>query len=706
MQISIIDENSAFLEAVIALGDQNSTTLGFLPAQAFHDYATKKRIIIASSGDSLLGYLLFRTTKDMTYIVHLCVSNQQRGAGIAKALMDCLVQETTHTYAIKLRCRRDYGLDGFWKRLGFTPISETPGRSKKESTTLTVWYRAHYHDTLFDYAASKIKENTFMAVLDTNIVIDLFDGSSDESKQLSADYLKDIVTYYVAETIFHEINTQPNTELRKETREFAKRFDIINNANVPEYSTIIVNIRQKINGTISGNTEQDIAHIAHAITAGALAFITRDEGWLNNKISEFLENEYGLRIMSPGAFILSVDELSKQEEYIPSRLSGLNLQYAKMSSTDLKRIGCDLLLSEQSEHLGDFHQQLRLLMSNPQKNNMLTIKSDDAIIAIIAYSLIEKVLHVKLFRISTSCLSPSIRPTLLTRLTMKLLEIASEHNVELILLDNSIITTQEIEKAFLRSGFSKGKKGFFRVLLNDVLTKADFANKLSTINSRHGLDNPIWLSNISTAVQLIPHDTVYLEKHCWPVKLEDICIPTYIVPIKPAYAIELFDENLSNDNPSFFANERMEPALSIENVYFKSSKLTPPDGPARILWYVSHDKNLLFDSSIRACSYLDKVDIDQATKIYKRYRRLGVLDWDHIRVLAKNDPYAYISCYQFSFTELFQHPIPYAGLKKWYKEKIGKTLVVQSYTEIGNQDFIELYQWGKYGNQAHINNKK
>jgi len=72
------------------------------------------------------------------------------------------------------------------------------------------------------------------------------------------------------------------------------------------------------------------------------------------------------------------------------------------------------------------------------------------------------------------------------------------------------------------------------------------------------------------------------------------------------------------------------------------------------------------------------------------------LDWEHILTLAKNDPQEYIACYQFSFTELFQHSIPYAELKEWYKEKFGKVLVVQSYTEIGNRDFIELYKWGKH----------
>ena len=707
MKIAIINDSSPFLEAVISLGDQNSATLGFLPGQAFYDYASKNQIIVASDGNELLGYLLFRISRNVTYIVHLCVSSKHRGSGIAKALMNHLVQETSHTYEIKLRCRRDYGLDNFWQLLGFTPTSETPGRSTKEPTILTVWTRSHKHDTLFDYIAAQNKESTFIAVLDTNIVIDLLDGSSDESKQLKADYLKDIVTYQVAEPIFHEINTQPQKSLREATREFAKQFDVINNSNVTGYETVVTCIRQEFNGTVSHNTEQDIAHIAHAVTAGAIAFVTRDEVWLNTKVSEFIENEYGLRIMSPGEFILSVDELSKQEDYVPSRLAGLNLQYAKMSSTDLKKIGYDFQMSENEENeenLGKLHKRLRLLMADPINNSILLIKNGETIVAVFAYALCEKVLNVKLFRISSSCLSPSIRPTLLTRLAMKLIEIALKHSAELIWVDKSIVNSTEVEKSFLKSGFIKNKNQLSKVILNGVLLKSEFVAKLASINYVHGLDNPSWLSNINSSVQLVPQDIVYIEKHCWPVKLKDIVIPTYIVPIKPSYAIELFDENLSSSNPSLFANERMEPALSIENIYFKSSSLTIPNSPVRILWYVSHDRKLFFDSSIRACSYLDQIDIDWATKLYKRYKRLGVLDWNHILGLAKNDPHQYIACYRFSFTELLPYPIPYADLKEWYKERSGKALVVQSYTEIENKEFIELYQWGKTGERSPMKN--
>ena len=61
-----------------------------------------------------------------------------------------------------------------------------------------------------------------------------------------------------------------------------------------------------------------------------------------------------------------------------------------------------------------------------------------------------------------------------------------------------------------------------------------------------------------------------LEKALWPLKISDSNMPCYIVPIRASYAVQLFDENLANQETCLFENEKTEPALSIENVYFKA----------------------------------------------------------------------------------------------------------------------------------------
>lgn len=696
MEILPIDGSSPLLEAVISLGDQNCATLGFLPEQAFHDYAQKKHIIVALSEDqTLLGYLLFRISKDVTSIVHLCISNEHRGNGIAKSLMDYLFETTTHTYGIRLQCRRDYRLNSFWRSLGFTPLSEKPGRAKKTQTILTIWLRPHKHDTLFDYVENALQPKPFTAILDTNIVIDLFEGSHNESLQLQADYLQDIVTYKVADTIFHEINSQENTELRKTTMKFAKQFDIVNNSNLFEYGRIFDDIQNQLSKPISDNTLQDISHITHSILSGALAFITRDEIWIGSEISDYINNHYGLQILSPGEFILSIDEFSRQENYFPQQLVGLDLQYSKMTVADLKDITSDFQNSITSETLRQLHQQIRLLMSDPLRNNILTIKKNSHIIALFVYTQSHSDMEISLLRLSSNFLLPSLRSTLLRRIAMKLLEIAANSQIEFISMKNSLGIPEDVQDAFLCAGYQKSNSQIYKILLTQITNKISFIKDYAHICIRHKIDNSI--EELPADLHLSPQHIVSIEKTCWPLKLNDVSIPTYIVPIKPHYAMELFDEKLSNSNISFFPNERIEPALSIENIYFKSAHQVPQNFPARILWYVSHDKNLMYDMCIRACSYLDSIETDSAKKIFNRYKRLGVLDWGNILSLAKGDPHNYISCYKFSFTELFSHPIPYITLKEWHQNSNRKTISLQSYTEIDNTSFISLYNYGKYG---------
>ena len=130
-------------------------------------------------------------------------------------------------------------------------------------------------------------------------------------------------------------------------------------------------------------------------------------------------------------------------------------------------------------------------------------------------------------------------------------------------------------------------------------------------------------------------------------KISDARMPCYIVPIKASYAVQLFDENLANQETCLFENEKTEPALSIENVYFKAKAQSIPDGPARILWYVSSSK-YIGTPAIRACSYLDRVEKGSKEELFKKYRRLGVLDWPELTQIEDGKE---LTAYIFSYTE-------------------------------------------------------
>jgi ribosomal protein S18 acetylase RimI-like enzyme len=109
MKIFSINSNSKYLSEVKKLWRTNSATLGFFPDGAFFDYADKRQILVAvTESDSLIGYLIYRVTKQRISIVHLCVDSSARKQGIAKLLVDFLKQNTKNSYGIGLYCRRDF----------------------------------------------------------------------------------------------------------------------------------------------------------------------------------------------------------------------------------------------------------------------------------------------------------------------------------------------------------------------------------------------------------------------------------------------------------------------------------------------------------------------------------------------------------------------------------------------------------------------
>ena len=109
------------------------------------------------------------------------------------------------------------------------------------------------------------------------------------------------------------------------------------------------------------------------------------------------------------------------------------------------------------------------------------------------------------------------------------------------------------------------------------------------------------------------------------------------------------------------------------------------------MWYVSYDERLWVSKMIRACSYLDKVEIGTAKSLYQKYRRLGVLSWHDIKNIANPDEL--ICVYKFSYTEQFPNPIPYDKMEGI----LGEKHTFQSFMQIDPKTFEVIYEMGCRG---------
>ena len=681
-----VNESSKWLPKIQQLGDSQRGTIGFMPSQAYMDYAKKGCILAVVSGMELIGYIMYRYKNTAIIIVHLCVSPQHRCCGYARRLVDTLLnKEAAFVSHLQLSCRRDYGLKNFWHSLGFMPISERAGRAINYNTTLTTWVKNNpYCQNLFT-TFSDIKNDRACIVLDTNIVIDICQESNNESLALRQNFLIDYASFCISPIVLDEIDQNDDMTVRNAHREFAKgNFPILTTCSQAELEAITTEILSQNATREFSNTWYDISHVAYAIASGADAFITRDDAWLNAKITDWIYQKYGLSIMSPGEFVKHVDELSSPAMYAPQKLVGLDISFSELQTIDFGATTAAFYSLYGNKRKATFEKTLRNWMSRPEKNRILLVKAKNTPICLAPYIIDQSSMIVHDFLFNPSgVIKPSLIQTFIKRMAFKLIDISIQVGVHRIEIHKNTLDPK-IEDAFIACGYIKTADILLKIMDARIIKESELSI-IKELPEAAPLNTAIssFLSSDSSQVQSI----IEIEKALWPLKIKST-VPCYIVPIKADYAIELFDEALSNTNPSLFHNLKIAPALNIENVYFKSSRKSISSPPGRILWYVSKSSQI-GTGAIRACSYLDSVEVGDVRILYKKYQRLGVLDWTRLARMQDNNHC--IAAYKFSYTESFSQPIMLDEIRKIINNS-GATF--QSYISITADQFAEIYKRG------------
>ena len=690
MDIQIINQKSKWLRTVQDLGDTASNTVGFLPREAYVDYARKENILVVTENEQLLAYTMFRFKKSSIVIVHLCVDPRFRGQGIPSKMIDWLIaQNCEYVSHIQLACRRDYQLEKFWQKLGFSAIGEKAGRAEKNRTVLTIWVRENPECRDLFAALSSAETDKALVVLDTNIVIDLCDGDDSESNYLLQNYLGTYAEFRITKYVFNEINQNNDAGIRNSHRNYAKEhYPTLENVDEDLFQNVKTELLGKRPAAENSNMWYDIVHIAQSVAAGAEVFITRDGGWLNNELSEYVYQQYGVRILSPGEFVNSIDELTSPTDYSPLKLAGLSLKYSKLQNADFS-VTVSSFFQKSGLKKTEFEKQLRQWIGLPDQYTVLLIKTNKAPICLVVYKIQAAVMTVEMLLINSKKIKPSLQNTFVKRIAFKLLDDAHKENAQSIKILKSGLAN-EICICLWDCGFFDEGNSLLRVIKPEILQAKDL-KVLELLPAESPLNIAIKrFEDDQYTRKSGPEQVVSLEKAMWPLKLSETYVPCYIVPIKADYAVQLFDEKLCNQEMNLFENDKFEPALSIENVYFKTEKHSVPYAPARILWYVS-SSNYIGTPAIRACSYLDRVEKGTAKELFEKYKRLGVLEWKDLKTLAAKGK---VATYSFSYTELFDNPI---GLDEVRKLISRPRETFQSYCTIDEKTFLRIYQAGIRG---------
>ena len=177
-----------------------------------------------------------------------------------------------------------------------------------------------------------------------------------------------------------------------------------------------------------------------------------------------------------------------------------------------------------------------------------------------------------------------------------------------------------------------------------------------------------------------------LERRSSPLCLEIVEQQYFLIPIRPGYAISLFDREQSSRE--IFGGD---PSVLLRwgNVYYRTKSCQRMlKGPARILWYVSGDRG-----RVAAVSHLDDVVVDKPKRLFAKFKKFGILEWRDLYKMCGSDPENEIMALSFSHTFPFRKPVSLQALRAVYREEeIG--LGLQSPSRIPPATFRKIFCMG------------
>ncbi|MYC08183.1 MAG: GNAT family N-acetyltransferase [Chloroflexi bacterium] len=663
-QLTITD-----IDAVDALMKSNSATLGFLPKVALSEYLERGNVLGARDADNqLVGYLLYGSTKSYFRIAHLCVSEQNRGQGIARRLFNALKKERTTQGRIRLSCRRDFPARKLWPKLGFIPVGEKPGRSA-EGHLLTIWhYNLPNTEDQLSLFQARISDDAVDAVIDAQIFFDFNEPDSNKampSKALLEDFLVDSLNIWIDDELLVEIDRKADEECRQISIQCSDAYGRINYDKQKSEE-----IETQLKGILPSRTESeqsDIRHLSNTAASEANIFVTRDTVLL--KKSKEIHELTDLEVLSPEELITQIHEISDRKSYTPIRVSGFEIEWRRLTSHDIASFpyGSFLILGERK---GKLEEKLKSFFAYPERYECELLYSENKpVFARVLEKEGDEYIVVHFSRVS-----PSRDCSLFERFAIAdTIYRAISDKIPMVKYLKSD-ETRQLRSNLAAMGFTEIEGGFVRFCFSICMSQAETLSAISELSP-----------NSQSAYQkMTPLD---LEMYCSPVSMS-ANQRHFLIPIKASYAMSLVDrfqsaQDMFGGKPSVL--------LRWDNVYYRKKSLhNMIKVPARILWYVS-GKN---QRKVVAVSRLDAVELDRPSALYKKYAGFGILEWEDLYELCDRDVDADIMALKFSHTFTFRNPVALNELRKIFLEEENRNLNVQSPVQMDFSTFERVFQLG------------
>lgn len=506
-----------------------------------------------------------------------------------------------------------------------------------------------------------------------------------------ADWLQPYLELCITDEVFNKINNENNDSKRKQLRIFAKTFTCLTcqNRRLDRLEQPLRNFFKEKNILID---EYEVRNIARTLAADTYTYTTCNSSLLD--IADDIYECFKLSIIRPAELITRLDELRRKPEYQPVRLAGTQLKQTRFQRGEEDNLNSYFQSFKQGESRAEFQQKLHRFLAEPDKFECsVVLEGENQPLALVVYDKHKKYeLEIPMLRVGDNPLAATVTHHLIFQAT---LVSAREQRQFTRVTDTGLQET--VIKIVQKDTFVKVENGWLRANIAVAETALNLSQRLENSAIKFGQEYAFCrqlANNLKTDGAITDTQTMLdIERFLCPAKIIDADIPTFIIPIKPFWAQQLFDEKLANQTP--FGATKIGLALNREAVYYKS-KNAPKELKScvggRILWYVSKDKDNGYRgvSAIRACSRLDEVVIGKPEELYRRFRDLGIYERKHIIDTAHQDQNNVIMAIRFSDTELFKTPVTLHKIQEFF----GQKMTIQTSLYISKENFAKVYALG------------
>lgn len=661
-----VPQDSA-LAQVIKLGAKARRTVGFLPDSAFTERAEQGTLLIALDGDTVAGYALYDLPRDEIRLVQLVVAETRQRQGIARALVDRIARDHNERRGILLSCRNDFPAHHLWDRLDFLALGERPGNSF-DRKPLTRWFRPFGRPDLFTYLQET--DSRPLATMDACVFFDLVSPNPEPVAQhLRADWLDEHVRFGVTDHLFGEIAKGKDPDERRRQRAEADPLRLSPTPRAvwePYYDRILA-----AHPDAPAKHRSDLLHVAQSIALGATWLITTD-GPLARRYCAVVES-LGLRLVKPPAFVREIDQLARGDRYRPVDLAGTDVTRREADANALGGLAEIFVNHHSDERLRDLRQHIDVAAARAGEQRLELVDVDGEPRGLVSWRPTAGGLEVGLIRATTGRGETTIARHLLAMVR----EQAVAAGAETITITDPLVPAA-VQRSYRDEGFAARGEVVVAHALRGRGTLGDLRRRAEDLGSPLAQGDALGDQSDALVAR-----AAAAEQWFAPYRVMGAGVPSFFLPIRHGWATRLLGAGLAEGQ--LWAQE-WGLGLRRELVYYRNPRNAGGlAAPARLLWYVSGNEPGA--GMIRATSHLTEVAVDDADRLYHRFRRLGVYTRDDVR--GRADVRGHAMALRFSHTETFDEPIALPDYRGVLAAE-GTPVVLRSARPVSEHTFVAL----------------